>query len=82
MRRAHPTGCGGYFGDVDAAPSLCLARQSRSDVDAETANRAEAHEKRKVYDTTLKGRGNSGHLFGDHLSDSEVLDLIEYLKTF
>ncbi len=70
-----------YNTDADAYDWEKVGWKTR-DVDAETANRAEAHEKRKVYDTTLKGRGNSGHLFGDHLSDSEVLDLIEYLKTF
>jgi hypothetical protein len=70
-----------YNTDADAYDWEKVGWKTR-DVDAETANRAEAHEKRKVYDTTLKGRGKSGHLFGDHLSDSEVLDLIEYLKTF
>lgn len=34
-----------------------------------------------TYDTTLPGYGNQGHLFGDHLSDSERDQLIEYLKT-
>ena len=39
-------------------------------------------DQRKVYNTTLKGRGNGGHLFGDHLSETEVFEVIEYLKTF
>jgi len=36
---------------------------------------------KNTYDTTLKGYGNSGHTFGDHLTDSERSALIEYLKT-
>src|SRR5262249_24325369 len=38
-------------------------------------------ERRKVYDTSLPGRGNSGHTFGDALSDDERMAVIEYLKT-
>jgi hypothetical protein len=39
------------------------------------------HERRKVYDTTQKGRGNGGHIYGDDLSDAERRAVIEYLKT-
>lgn len=35
----------------------------------------------RVYDTTLPGYANSGHQFGDHLSESERTAVIEYLKT-
>jgi mono/diheme cytochrome c family protein len=35
----------------------------------------------RVYDTTLPGYGNSGHLFGDGLTDGERTAVIEYLKT-
>ena len=35
----------------------------------------------EVYNTTLKGYGNGGHYFGDHLSDKERKAVIEYLKT-
>lgn len=35
----------------------------------------------EVYNTTLKGFGNSGHYFGDKLSDNERRAVIEYLKT-
>jgi len=35
----------------------------------------------KTYDTTLKGYGNTGHTFGDKLTDSERKSVIEYLKT-
>jgi mono/diheme cytochrome c family protein len=40
-----------------------------------------AYERRKVYDTTQPGRGNSGHTFGDHFNDAERRAVIEYLKT-
>jgi mono/diheme cytochrome c family protein len=39
------------------------------------------YERRKVYDTTQPGRGNSGHTFGDELTEQERLAVIEYLKT-
>jgi mono/diheme cytochrome c family protein len=38
-------------------------------------------EQRKVYDTTQPGRGNTGHTFGDRLSETDRWALIEYLKT-
>jgi hypothetical protein len=34
-----------------------------------------------VYNTTLKGYNNTGHYFGDHLSQKERMAVIEYLKT-
>ncbi len=34
-----------------------------------------------IYDTGYWSQSNSGHTFGDHLSDSERRDLLEYLKT-
>jgi mono/diheme cytochrome c family protein len=37
-------------------------------------------ERRKVYDTSLPGRGNSGHTFGDKLTEEERIAVIEYLK--
>jgi hypothetical protein len=40
-----------------------------------------AVERRKVYDTTQPGRANEGHVFGDKLSETERLAVIEYLKT-
>jgi hypothetical protein len=40
-----------------------------------------ARERRQVYDTTLPGRGNGGHTFGDVLSEDERLAVIEFLKT-
>ena len=35
----------------------------------------------RLYDTTLRGYGNAGHLFGDSLTATERDDLLEYLKT-
>ena len=40
-----------------------------------------AIERRKIYDTTQPGRSNSGHIFGDQLSEAERMAVIEYLKT-
>jgi Cytochrome c len=36
---------------------------------------------RSTYNTTLNGYGNSGHYFGDKLTDNERNAVIEYLKT-
>lgn len=36
---------------------------------------------KRVYNTTLPGYSNSGHYFGDALTDEERSDVIEYLKT-
>jgi hypothetical protein len=38
-------------------------------------------EQRKVYDTRQPGRGNSGHFFGDDLTEEEKMRIIEYVKT-
>ncbi len=35
----------------------------------------------ETYDTSIKGYGNQGHIYGDKLSSSERTALIEYLKT-
>jgi len=34
-----------------------------------------------IYDTTLTGYGNQGHVFGDHLSEAQRSAVLEYLKT-
>lgn len=34
-----------------------------------------------IYDTTLPGYANSGHQFGDHLSNEQRTAVLEYLKT-
>ncbi len=41
----------------------------------------DAKEDVQTYDTKIKGYGNGGHGFGDGLSNSERLKIIEYLKT-
>ncbi len=38
-------------------------------------------ERRKVYDTTQSGRSNTGHTYGDDLTDADRRAVIEYLKT-
>jgi hypothetical protein len=38
-------------------------------------------ERKHVYDTTITGHWNTGHPFGDHLTDGERRAVIEYLKT-
>jgi hypothetical protein len=38
-------------------------------------------ERRRIYDTALPGRGNSGHFFGDHLTEPERMAIIEFIKT-
>ena len=38
-------------------------------------------ERRLIFDTTLVGYSNKGHLFGDNLSNTERRAIIEYLKT-
>jgi mono/diheme cytochrome c family protein len=40
-----------------------------------------ATERRRIYDTTLKGYSNQGHLFGDALTDEERSAVLEYIKT-
>jgi len=40
-----------------------------------------ALERRKIYDTTQRGRSNAGHTFGDDFTDAERWAVIEYLKT-
>ena len=37
-------------------------------------------ERRKIFDATLPSKSNIGHPFGDHLSDEQRFDIIEYLK--
>jgi len=40
-----------------------------------------AHQRRRIYDTTLPGQANTGHTFGDKLTEAERMAVIEYLKT-
>lgn len=50
-------------------------------VDAPPAPNLSEYERRRIYDTTLPGRGNAGHLFGDEFTEEERRAVIEYLKT-
>ena len=43
--------------------------------------RSEISGSKIIYDTTLPGYGNQGHIYGDQLTDEERFDVIEYLKT-
>jgi mono/diheme cytochrome c family protein len=52
-----------------------------SDQEASSRKRT-PHEAHFIYDTYRFGLGNSGHTFGDKLSEDQRLDLIEYMKTF
>jgi hypothetical protein len=38
-------------------------------------------EQRRIFDTTLPGRSNAGHLYGDKFTEDERAAVIEYLKT-
>lgn len=45
------------------------------------ADELDATLRKRLYDTSLPGYSNKGHLFGDELSDGQRRALIEYLKT-
>ncbi len=49
--------------------------------EAKADPKASGFERRKVYDTTQPGRGNSGHTYGDDFTDAERAAVVEYLKT-
>jgi mono/diheme cytochrome c family protein len=44
------------------------------------AAKMSAVERRKIYDTTLPGQANTGHTFGDALTEQQRVAVIEYLK--
>ena len=46
------------------------------------ADEPDPDRRRRIYDTTLEGYGNGGHLYGADLTEAERAALIEYLKTF
>lgn len=50
-------------------------------LDAPPSDALPAIERRRVYDTSQPGRRNTGHVYGDHLTDAERRAVIEYLKT-
>ncbi|MBT8233495.1 MAG: hypothetical protein HKO66_11635, partial [Saprospiraceae bacterium] len=43
--------------------------------------RQESKNDNQTYDTTLEAYGNTGHTFGDDLTQDERMAVIEYLKT-
>ena len=45
------------------------------------SNGAEAERRGVKYDTTLRGNGNKGHVYGADLPESAKLALLEYMKT-
>jgi mono/diheme cytochrome c family protein len=63
--------------DYDPAKLGWKVKELASPPDA----RLPAVERRKVYDTSLRGRSNGGHTFGDKLTEDERAAVIEYLKT-
>jgi mono/diheme cytochrome c family protein len=69
-----------FRGDLDEFDSVNLGVRVRV-----IKRAADPHlpmiDRRRVYDTTQPGRGNSGHTFGDSLSDAQRRAVIEYLKT-
>ena len=40
-----------------------------------------SQELKRIYDTTLQGYSNTGHIYGDHLNEPDRVRVIEYLKT-
>ena len=42
---------------------------------------SDPRQRKRIYDTTLRGYSNAGHTFGDDLTDAERRAIIEYLKT-
>lgn len=52
-----------------------------TELDHGQADEPVAAERKKIYDTTLPGHTNTGHPFGDPLSDADRLAVLEYLKT-
>jgi hypothetical protein len=70
-----------YRTDLEAYDSHRLGWKVEVLSEAPDAKRATPLELRKVYDTSKPGRGNSGHTYGDRLSDAERMAVIEYLKT-
>lgn len=54
---------------------------TRLDPDAAAAEKTEAHEQRRITNTSFPGRGNQGHTFGDKLTSDQRKAVLEYLKT-
>ena len=52
-----------------------------TELDAAPTSSAGPGDQRRVYDTTQRGRSNTGHRFGDDFTEAERRAVIEYLKT-
>ena len=69
-----------YKTDKDAYDSVRLGWKIDQLESGPPAN-LQGIERRKVYDTTQNGRHNTGHNYGDELSEEDRQAVIEYLKT-
>jgi mono/diheme cytochrome c family protein len=70
-----------YSTDLDAYDSRRLGWKIQVLAHAADPAAVGPVEHRKVYDTTRPGRANTGHTYGDDLTEDERLAVIEYLKT-
>jgi hypothetical protein len=70
-----------YKTDLDAYDSKHLGWKITELPAAPDVKKMAPIEARKIYDTTQPGRANTGHTFGDRLTDDERFAIIEYLKT-
>jgi mono/diheme cytochrome c family protein len=70
-----------YRTDLEAYDSKHLGWKIEVLRQAPDVKKLEPIEARKIYDTHQPGRANTGHTFGDHLTDAERFAIIEYLKT-
>ncbi len=50
-------------------------------VTTKKATLTDSERRKRVYDTSRPGFANSGHTYGDHLTDTQRAQVIEYLKT-
>ena len=79
--------------DSSARPTYWRRSYSSSDYDVlamgwhhEVLETGQAEEsdpalRRRIYDTTLEGYGNQGHIYGDWMNAEERLAVLEYLKS-
>jgi hypothetical protein len=70
-----------YRTDLDAYDPVKLGWKVDVLSDKPDPKKVSPIEYRKIYDTTQPGRGNSGHTYGDKLSEPERMAVVEYLKT-
>ena len=70
-----------YRTDLDAYDPVKLGWKIVVLTERPNAKKLSPIEYRKVYDTHAPGCGNSGHTYGDKLSEDERMAVIEYLKT-